>query len=455
MEFLKDIAQPQSLEQYKLMILIASISSMIFLPYIGFVLGSIVLSFQYRVQARRGNNLQTLAVAYQLAEVSLRTKSVLVFLGVIPGASLVFCFAQMLQSSPAISVTVSGFGFLFVACGLWLLYSYKETFRIQEILSSYQTLLTAHKDKSNTTAGIEHYDAENTQTYARSGTYGIIFLFVALFLYSAAFALAADPSSWQETDSVFGVLFSFSVWIKFFVILTLTAGITGFGVLYFILSRSIDAQGTLFASLKKICIRLSVISLLVLPLMLLAQIAAVNDTAMSGLLYSFTGIGLVLFFLAAHFLYANQRSEDKQSAAGGFFVFLVAVCITVAANSLALGTATREHAALLSTRHEKNLEDLRANLGIKVITFTGEDIYNAKCSACHLFDQKKVGPPYFETIPKYEGKKAELVSFILNPVKKNPDYPPMISQGLRPLEADSVASYIQRRVASLSSKTIK
>jgi cytochrome c len=51
-------------------------------------------------------------------------------------------------------------------------------------------------------------------------------------------------------------------------------------------------------------------------------------------------------------------------------------------------------------------------------------------------------------VPKYQGKKAELVSFILHPTKMNPDYPPMQNPGLKPAEADSVASYIMRRVAS-------
>jgi len=455
MEFLKDIALPQSIEHYKLVVLIATISSMIFLLYIGFVVGSIILSFRYRIQARKENNVQALAIAYQLAEVPLKTKSVLLFLGIIPSASLVFCFAQMLQSTPAISVTLSGFGFLCAAVGLWLLYSYKQTFRIQGILSSYQTLLKTQKEKGETAAGVEHYESENTQTYSRSGTYGIILLLVGLFLFSAAFSLTANPSSWQETDSIFGVLISLSVWIKFIIILTLSTGITGFGVLYFIVSKSDDIQEAFLASLKKISVRFSVIALLVLPLMLLAQVASVSDEAISGPLYSLTGVGLVSFFLAAHFLYGYQRSAHEQSATAGFFVFLLAASINIGIDSLAIGTATRGHAVILSAQHEKNMEDLKASLGVSIVTFTGEDIYNAKCQACHLFDQKKVGPPYFETIPKYEGKKSELLSFILNPVKKDPAYPPMPNQGLRPAEADSVASYIQRRVESLLSKSVK
>jgi cytochrome c len=455
MEFLKDIALPQSIEHYKLVVLIAAISSVIFLPYIGFVLGSIILSYRYRIQARKENTVQALAIAYQLAELPLKTKSVLLFLGIIPSASLVFCFVQMLQSSPAISVTLSGFGFLCTAGGLWLLYSYKQTFRIQGILSSYQTLLKTQNEKRETAAALEYYETENIQSYSRSGSYGFILLLIGHFLFSAAFALTANPSSWQETDSIFRVLISFSVWIKFFVILALSAGSTGFGVLYFIVSKSTNVQESSLIALKKIGVRFSVTALIVLPIVLLAQVASVSDEAISGLLYSLTGIGFILFFLAAHFLYGFQRSAHGQSAAGGFLIFLLAASVNIAVDSLAIGTATRGHAVLLSAQHEKNLEELKTSLGVSMITFTGEDLYNAKCQACHLFDQKKVGPPYFETVPKYEGKKSELVTFILNPVKKDPAYPPMPNQGLRPAEADSVAGYIQRRVESLLSKSVK
>ncbi|MFA7229220.1 MAG: c-type cytochrome, partial [Melioribacteraceae bacterium] len=73
---------------------------------------------------------------------------------------------------------------------------------------------------------------------------------------------------------------------------------------------------------------------------------------------------------------------------------------------------------------------------------SGLDIYNGKCIACHNFDRKIVGPPYNQTLPKYEGKKDLLVKYILNPVKINPEYPAMPNQGLKPNEADAVAEYL-------------
>jgi len=45
-------------------------------------------------------------------------------------------------------------------------------------------------------------------------------------------------------------------------------------------------------------------------------------------------------------------------------------------------------------------------------------------------------------LPKYEGKTDELVKFIMNPTQKNPGYPPMPAQGLKPAEARAIADYI-------------
>ena len=42
MDFLKELALPQSLEHYHLVVLLAAISSMVFVPYVMFVLGSTI-----------------------------------------------------------------------------------------------------------------------------------------------------------------------------------------------------------------------------------------------------------------------------------------------------------------------------------------------------------------------------------------------------------------------------
>jgi cytochrome c len=125
---------------------------------------------------------------------------------------------------------------------------------------------------------------------------------------------------------------------------------------------------------------------------------------------------------------------------------VAALGLSVTKNQIALHTATADHAARLAMVFDKRTEELRSSLGIMAKQLTGEDIYNAKCSACHLFDQKKVGPPYKEVLVKYAGRKTDLIAFVLNPVKINPAYPNMPSQGLRPSEADSIATYLLLKV---------
>jgi cytochrome c len=166
-------------------------------------------------------------------------------------------------------------------------------------------------------------------------------------------------------------------------------------------------------------------------------------------------MSFVSFFLAAHFAYGFSLSGEKTAALTGFILFLISTGLYIGSDCAAIGTATRSQAVIISKQHEKEMDELQSKLGVTTVTFTGEDIYNAKCSACHLFDAKKVGPPYFQTIPRYNGKKTELISFIMNPVKKNPDYPPMPNQGLRPAEADSVATFIMQKVALLQASSTK
>jgi cytochrome c len=258
---------------------------------------------------------------------------------------------------------------------------------------------------------------------------------------------ARNPSGW-DNDSVLSLVFSLDTWLKVMELLLLGTGMTGLGVLFFSFAWENKKEQTeeYTAFVRKLGIRLSMIGLLTLPMFVLFNVAAVPDAALSGTVYSFTGFVIILLFLAAHFIYGYHKSSQPVAITVACVLFLVATTILVASDDVEISTATRRNAVQLASIHEKSMEKLQSSLGVAVATSTGEDIYTGRCFACHLFDQKKVGPPYNETIPKYKGRKADLVAFILNPQKMNPAYPPMPNQGLRPVEADSIASYILRRI---------
>jgi len=76
----------------------------------------------------------------------------------------------------------------------------------------------------------------------------------------------------------------------------------------------------------------------------------------------------------------------------------------------------------------------------------GEKIYAEKCSACHAFDHKVVGPAHKDVLPKYRGQSAALQAFILAPQKVDPAFPTMPAQGLSRREARAVADYLLTRL---------
>ena len=451
MEFLKQLALPQSLEHFHLVVLIAGLSALILIPYLSVALGSAILSVRMSRLGREENNPTAVQFARNLVETVIATKALVAFLAVIPGLSLLFTLAQILHGTPSIAVSLAGLGFVFLLLGSVLLYAHRYTFRVEGLLESYQSLIRKLQAKGND--GFEDYRKSNASALHRSGAYGTIILFAAAYLYIAAITVAIAPATWSAYDSFLDVLLSLVVWLRFLLFLSFAAAATGSSVLFFTFSWKAGEYGedeALMQFARRYGTQLSIAGLLATPAFLVVNLAMVSEPGLAGIVYGLAGGALLFLFIAAHFVYAHHMQRaGTSSIAASFFAILVAGGMLVLADFFALGYATRTHAEALAREHDKATAELQASLGVSLVAFTGEDIYNGKCSACHLFDQKKIGPPYLETIPKYQGKKADLITFILNPAKKNSAYPPMPNQGLRPAEADSIAGYIMARVAAL------
>ncbi len=205
--------------------------SLALIPYLGFVIGSSLLSLWYNHRGRKNNNVVFIQFARELIDRALFNKSLVIFLSILPGLSLVFAYAQFLQGTKSIGASLAGFGFLFLLIGMVLLYSYRYTFRVREILRSYQQLLKNHPvDRSK--KAVTAYQESNTQVHFRSGRYGIIFLCAAFALYVAALRVASNPLNW-DLDSIFDLIISLNVWLKIIEFLFLSIAATGIGILFF------------------------------------------------------------------------------------------------------------------------------------------------------------------------------------------------------------------------------
>jgi cytochrome c len=368
------------------------------------------------------------------------------FLLLIPAFTILFVLIQLLQSTESIAVGLMWYGVLALLAAAALLYVYKYTFRLEGILEQAgKALRSRARSASTEPVEFDTYARSNEQSNLKAGRYGMILLVLGTFLSVGALSIVVNPLNWSGIESVFQLFILPEFWVRYAEFLAIALGATGVGILFFFLSsggRIAGLTDEYVTLVHSVGIRLAVISLILLPLLILVSIALLPDVALSGLVFALTGLCFVALFLAAHFLYAYGQENRDRYLPYVFSALLAAFFFLFTKDQVAIHNATKLHAANLALVYDGDVEELKSRLGIAAKSLSGEDIYNGKCSACHLFDQKKIGPPYKEVVPKYEGNKTRLIAFVLNPVKVNPAYPSMPNQGLKPSEADSIVTFL-------------
>ncbi len=444
MDVLNNIAVPQSTEHVHLLLFIFNLMMAVLVPYLALMSGAVVLAVWSDRRGRKGTDMYGVRFARDLVLAVIPTKTVFTFLGLIPALSLVFVFAQILQESAAASATLAALGVLFLIAGGVAAFSYRYTFQLEQALSSIPV------PASEPGEGLADLRAGAETTHRKSGMVAAVTLLITTFCMTAAVTVAAQPESWSRVGSLFAAVLDGPIWLAWLMFLAVTAAVTGSAILFF--RTRDDTPGRRQAEpgyehyVRSRAIRILVAALLVAPLLLVVNLVVLPPVALSGGVFFLAGAGILLFFLALHFAYAFSVSERAVYPAFAFASVVLATVVFVSKDQVVLHNATQDHALVLAQRYTKEAEALKSSLGIAAKQLTGEDIFNAKCSACHMFDQKKVGPPYASVLPKYSGKKSQLIAFILNPGKVDPAYPSMPSQGLKPSEADSIATYLMEKV---------
>jgi cytochrome c len=451
MDVFKILAFPPSVEHYHLLLLVGALSSIVFYPYFGFLIGTSFFSYRYEKKGRYEGNAQYVRLAKDLIGTALYNKTLPTFLALIPAFSMIFVYAQLLQTTDSIAVSLAVGGFLMLAIALAFLYAYKYTFGLEDILEGYRDALKEGKGPNDNLHEVEQFSEDNVRSHLRFGRNGLMFILLAAFCMAGSIVAASDTDNWVRVGSVLDLFVLPDMYVRFLQIVAMAAGATGVGILFFLFWWKKDQmpfEETYAHLVRTLSIRLVVCSLLALPALVLVGFFLLPGQSLSGTLFAVAGLGVALLFLSAQFVYAYAMEPKPHHTASALFVFAFALALFGANDQVALYNATKGQAALLSYRHDLETEDLRTKLGVAFVVLTGEDIYNGRCSACHLFDQKKIGPAYKDVIPKYAGNKAKIMSFVLNPVKMNPAFPPMPNQGLKPAEADSIVSYILRRLGT-------
>jgi cytochrome c551/c552 len=446
MDVLNSIALPQSTEHFHLLLFIYNLVMAVAMPYLALLTGVIVLAVLGERREAKGGSIHGHALGREMINAVLPSRSVFLFFGLLPAASMVFVFAQLYQGTTAMATGFSAFGVLcLIAAGI-AGFTYQYTFRVEAAMGFL-------RDDQPSPDAVTELAASAKHAHRVSGRVAFWTILAAAFCLSAAQTIGSNPAHWREIDSFFAALISVDVWLSFLLFLAVAGAITGAAVLFHHYKqgtegRAHEDQG---AGTLRIGIRLSTGAILVVPLLVLVSLLRLPDAAVSGWVFGLAALAVLFLFASLHALYGYVRLHRPSIAAYACAAIVLATTALVSKDQVVLHNVARDHAVLLSVAYDRSTESLKSSLGIAVKYLTGEDIYNAKCSACHLFDRKKVGPPYTATVPKYKGNKAGLVAFILNPGKVDPAFPPMPSQGLKANEADSIATYLLNKIGAKGS----
>ncbi|MBS4033715.1 MAG: c-type cytochrome [Ignavibacterium sp.] len=438
MEFLDNLVLPQSAEHIELLHYMLSLVLILFIPFISIVFGGLVLSLNHKRKGMKNSDSNSLKYAKDVIQFVTVNNGVGVILGIVPLLTAILIFAQLLHTAQVSTVGYLTLSFLFVTVGLIMTYVYRHSFVISQIFSS-----VAENNISDQNAITEVEKLKfSTQTLAvQNGKWAVLFLFIGIWLFIGAITTAANFSKF-DVSGVLQLLFSYKVLINLLIFISFAFVLTGsavlFGYLYWKENLLITEEYKNF--LRTASAKTALYFAVPLPFLIALNLFSIPESFLSGTVFFYGITALLLIFLGWHFIYMILQYKKYNYSAHLFFTIIFAVLALIIKDQVAITNATATHSIVLSTQFDEMLSELRGAGGIAEIS--GKELYEVRCASCHQFEQKLVGPPHKDVLPKYIGKESQLVAFIRNPVKIDPAYPPMPNPGLKPQEAEAVAKYL-------------
>ncbi len=445
MQLLENSVLPQSAHHIVLLKYLLALSFIIFLSYTGILFGSLALSLFFNKKSVKTCNKLYHNFSKRLIDLITFNKGVAFALGIVPLLSAVFCYAQLLHLT---NLDVTGYlllSLLFYFAGLILTYIYKHTFHLKDIFKFADEKKDYSQTDESIKSEIELYSGKTGNIHHKSGLYGLILLAAAIYLFTGSVRLAGDTSRWQTGNSLFGILFSFSTVIYFLQFLALSFAFICTAILYYFFnSENISTfDGASQSFIKSFALSRGLVAAIILPLFVALTVIVQPLSALSFGLFGLTVVASILLLFLSIMFYFMLKESNVKYRTSAIYLLIIIVALLVIKDHFAFDTDTKMHTAILAANYIKYEKKTLEEAGLSTApAINGADIYNGRCIACHAFDRRVVGPPYNSVLPKYEGKKDELVKFIMNPVKKNPDYPSMPNQGLKPNEAEAVAIWL-------------
>ncbi len=444
MESLDKSVLPQSLSHLILLKYLLVLTFIIFYTYIGILFGSLSFSLFFRRRAAKTGNKMFQKFSKDLIDQITFNKGVAFGLGLVPLLSSIFCYAQLLHQT---NVSVPEYllvALIFLFGAILLIYTYKYTFHLQDIFKFAETKKIELQETESIEDEIKSYEIKTSRLHSKSGFYGLILLVFATYIFTGAIELASDTSRWQDSG-FFETLGNLSTIVYYLQFLATSVAVTSATIIYYFYrpENPLTPKSNEYSTfVKSFALRSGLIATIVLPALVVLTIFVKPLSSLSFGLFTLTSIALMLMLFISSLFYFMIKESHLRYRASVIYMVITVLAFLIIKDQFGFDTSTTEQTAMLAANFAEYESSIAAESGAAPPTISGADIYNGRCIACHSFDHRVVGPPYNQTIPKYVGHKDDLVKFIMNPVKKNPGYPSMPNQGLKPAEADAVAQWL-------------
>jgi len=445
MNFLNRLVIPESNEHLTLLRFLLVIVTIFFVSYASIALIASTFSAVFDWTGRKYGLKHHTKFARDLADLAAPSKGLIYAMGVIPLVTAILIYAQLLYGMGIGITSYLALSAIFYFVGFYFLNAYRRSFHLDSIFSAFQTLAAARGEivQPEVERDVESYEHLAAMTRNRGGRRSAILFWIATWIFVGATRLAFTPERWAGS-SLFTVLFSGETFLSLLNFAVMALVITSAAVLFFFFKWE---KGIAFTKddsyktfVKKYALPAGLAAVTLEPGLIFFEIQSLPQSGVSNLTFAMACIGMFIALLILLLFYSMLRDSHMNLGSYAFVSVIVLVFIWAAKDEIAFHYATRDQNQVLGQRYETLLASLNPNTARPVIS--GEDIYNGRCSACHRFDVKLVGPPYDQTLPHFVGKMDSLENFIMNPYQAVPGYPPMPNQGLRPDEVKAVAEYI-------------
>ncbi len=294
-----------------------------------------------------------------------------------------------------------------------------------------------------------------------AGAGGALLTLVYCFHFINVLSFLIFPEKWPFHQGVLPFpLFAITPLVQFGLFLMLSLIMTGAAILFFFYKwteKKLPEDRPHYDFLKYNGFGLLLAGSLAVPPLILWDLITLPPFALSGTVFVLCGLTMVVLFILASSASAmiRRRAENRPPyMVTAFVMAIIAFGLVIGKDHVLQANANLETIAAAHIDAKKILdkemgerEEIYAKIG-GIDPKKGEEVFNTICTTCHSFTEKKVGPPLNVVLKKYAGKEAELIEFIKNPKKVDPNYTAMPRPAISPIKVKSVVKYLLGREES-------